>query len=154
MTSHLGEVTADYVRAAGDGVVGLVDCIAAQYDGVSADPRLGIDDCVAADDGGAAVDAAGYVQVPEKNEGAACQIAFDLHRTKDTDGVMHLLSGGDEDVLSEVDAVASRLGVCGGDQQHRESENPSCTGQQGSPSGKDACPMVRRMGCFGSAPAS
>lgn len=41
---------------------------------------------------------------------------------------MNLLAGSDEDVLSEVDAVASRLGVGGGDEQNREAENPSCTG--------------------------
>lgn len=68
---------------------------------------------------------------------------------------MNLLAGGDEDVLPEVDAVASRLRVCGRDEQNSESENPSCTGQQVSPNGKDAYPMVvRRMGCSGSTPAS
>lgn len=40
---------------------------------------------------------------------------------------MDLLAGGDEDVLSEVDAVASHLGVSGGDEQKREAENPNCT---------------------------
>lgn len=71
MTSHLGEVAAKYVCAAGYGVVGLVDCVAAEHDSVSADSRLGIDDGVAADDCGVAVYAAGYVQASEENEGAA-----------------------------------------------------------------------------------
>lgn len=150
VASHFGEVAAKDVGAAGDGVVGFVDCVAAEDDGVSADSRLGVDDGVAADDGGAALDAAGYVQVPEEDEGASGQIAFNLHGAEDADGVVHLLSGGDEDILSEVDAVASRLGMCGGGKQDRETENPSYTGQQGSPSGKDACRWY--AGCGASVP--
>jgi len=71
VTSHSGDVTADDVCAAGDGVVGLVDCVTAQHDGISANPRLGVDDCVAADDGGIAVDATAYVEVSKENESTA-----------------------------------------------------------------------------------
>jgi hypothetical protein len=152
MASHFGEMATENVCAASDGFVGLVDCVAAEHDGVSADSCLRVDDCVAADDRGAAIDTAGYVQVSKENEGAAGQVAFDLHGAEDADGVVHLLSGGDEDVLPEVDAVTACLGVRCGYKQNRKAENPSCTGQQGSPNGKDACPMVvRRMGDFGSA---
>ncbi len=126
MASHFGEMAAEYVRAAGDGVVGLVDCITAEYYCVAAYSCLRVDDGVAAYDGGVAVYTAGYVQASEEDEGAAGQVAFDLHGTEDADGIMHLLAGGDEDVLSEVDAVASRLSVGGGDEQKREAENPNC----------------------------
>ena len=114
VASHLGEVTAEDIRAAGDGVVCLVDCVAEEYD------------CVAAYNGGVAIYAAGYVQTSEENECAAGQVAFNLHGAEETHGVMDLLARGYEDVLSEVDAIASRLGVGGGDEQNRETENPSC----------------------------
>ena len=49
MTSHSGDVTADDVCAAGDGVVGFVDCVSAENYRVAANPCLGIDDCIATD---------------------------------------------------------------------------------------------------------
>ena len=76
------------------------------------------------------IDATGYVETPEENEGASRQIAFDLNGAEDANRVMHLLSGGDEDVLPNVDAVASHLGMCAGDEQEQETENPGYTGQQ------------------------
>lgn len=119
-------MAAEYVGVAGDGVVGLVDGVATEHYCIATNSCLRVNDCVAAYDGGVAVDAAGYVQASEENESSAGQIAFYLHGTKDTDGVMDLLPGGDEDVLPKVDAVASRLGVSGGDEQKRDAENPSC----------------------------
>ena len=49
MTTHFGEMAAENVRTAADGIVGFVDCVSAQNYRVAANPCLGIDDCIATD---------------------------------------------------------------------------------------------------------
>jgi hypothetical protein len=145
-------MSAEDIGASGDRVVGFVDCVSAQDDRIATDPGLGVDYGVAADDSGVVVDVTGYVEAPEENEGATGEIALYLDGTEDADSVMHLLTGGDEDVLSEVDTVAARLGMGSRCEEKRESENPSCAGKQGSPSlTKEMSPtVVRRTGDSGS----
>ena len=133
VTTHFGEVTAEDVGASRDGVVGFVDCVAAENDSVAADACLRVDYGVAADDGGAALYAPADVEVAEEDEGASGEVAFDLHGAEDTGGVVDLLAGGNENVLTDIGAVAGRLGEgCRREQKH-ESEDARCLGQQGSP---------------------
>lgn len=119
MTTHLREVSANHIGAAGDRLIRLIDRIAAKNDGVTAYSRLRVDDRVAPDDRNAALYAAGNVEVSEEHKGATGQIAFHLDGTEDAGGVVHLLAGRDEDILPEVDAIAGRLsGSSRGKQKH------------------------------------
>jgi len=121
MTTHLREVSANHIGAAGDRLIRFIDCVAAKNDGVTTYSRLRVDDRIAADDRGVVLYAAGYVEIPEEHKGATGQIAFHLDGTEDAGGVVHLLAGRDEDILPEVDAIAGRLGVSGGGKQKHES---------------------------------
>ncbi len=100
-----GDVAAEDVSVAGEGLVGFVDGVAAEDEGAAIDAGLGVDDGVAAEYGGVSGDAAGDGEVAEQDKGAAGKIALYLHGAEDAGGVVDLLRGGDKDVLAEVGAV-------------------------------------------------
>ncbi|MCU1222693.1 MAG: hypothetical protein JWQ42_786 [Edaphobacter sp.] len=120
MTAHLREMSANHISAAGDRLVRLIDRVASEDNCVAPYSRLRVDDRIASDDCNIALYAASYVEIPEEHKGATGQIAFHLHGTEDAGGVVHLLAGGDEDILPEVEAIAWYLGVSGrrGKQKH------------------------------------
>jgi len=121
MTTHLREVSANHIGAACDRLIRLIDRVAAKNEGVAAYSRLRVYDGIAPDDRDIALYAAGYVEIPEEHKGATGQISFHLHGTEDAGGVMHLLAGGDEDILPKVEAIAGRLGVSSRGKQKDES---------------------------------
>jgi len=100
-----GDVSAEDIDVAGEGVVGLVDGVSVDDGGSAGDARLGVDDGVAGEDCGVAADMATYGEVAEEDKDVAGEVAFDLNGAEDAGGVADLLSGGDEDVLAEVGAV-------------------------------------------------
>jgi hypothetical protein len=110
MATHLREVSSNHIRAASDRLVCLIDCVATEHNRVAAYSRLRVDDGIASDDCNAALYAAGYVEIPEEHKGTPGQVAFHLHGAEDASGIVHLLAGGDEDILPEVDAIAGYLG--------------------------------------------
>lgn len=128
-------MASDDVGVSRDGLVGLVDCIAADDDCISAEPSLRVDDGVASDDYSASVNSARDVETSEENKHPSGEVALDLDGAEDADGVVDLLALGDEDVLIEVVAIAVRLSMCErrGEHKRQHSECSKCLVQQGSP---------------------
>ncbi len=104
-----GDVSAEDIDVAGEGVVGFVDGVSVDDGGSAGDARLGVDDGVAGEDCGVATDMATYGEVAEEDKDVAGEVAFDLNGAEEAGGVADLLAGGDEDVLAEVGAVGVRM---------------------------------------------
>jgi hypothetical protein len=65
---------------------------------------------------------AAYIQAPKEDEDVARQISLNLHRAEEAGGIMHLLAGGNEDVLPHIRAVPRGLAECSGSEQKRQNE--------------------------------
>jgi hypothetical protein len=131
--SGSGEMSPKDVGAAGEGLLGLIDCVSAEDDGIARDAGLGIDDGVSAEDRGAAPHLAAYIQVSEENERAAGEFAFDLYGAEEAGRIVRLLAGGNEDVLPDIGTIARRLDRRVRGKQKHKSECAERVGQQSSP---------------------
>lgn len=112
-------VPAYHPCVAGERFVCLIDGISPNDKRVSANPGLRVNNGVASDNGRMAVDATRDVEISEKDEDAAGQITFNLHRAEDAGGIVNLPALSDEDVLVEVGAGTGTLRRRGCRRQHK-----------------------------------
>lgn len=125
-------MASDNVRITGDGLVRLIDGIAAHNNSISFEPGLRIDDRIASDDYSGSVDTAGDVEAAEQDKDVPRKIALHLDGAEETDRVVDLLSLGDEDVLVEVGAVPPRLSQsCSRKRKKQQREHAKRFGEQG-----------------------
>ena len=109
-SGEAGDVAAEDIGVAGEGLVALIHGVAVDHGGGAGDARLGVDDRVAADDGGVSGDVSGDSEIAEQDEDVAGEVTLDLHGAEETGRIADLLPVGDKDVLTHIGAVCVRMG--------------------------------------------
>ena len=127
------EVATQHVGASAQRVIALIHRIAAEHRHIAADSRLRVDDRIPADNHRTLVHVSGHVQAAEQHKDMPRQVTFHLHRTEDAGRIVHLLAGGNVDILANISSTARRLGQRGRAEQKQKGEAAEREVQQVSP---------------------